>query len=159
MKAIQLKELVQKPDDLKVSELPDLEPASDKYLVKIHAAATNFFDVLQVQGKHQQKPDLPWIAGNEMAGEVVAQPTSPESKPKFQVGDRVFGSALGTFATQIHVPEVGLRPMPEGWSYAEASGLFTTAPTAYAALILRAQARKGTMVFHPVVELHLTDSR
>lgn len=143
MKAIQLHELVKGPDGLTVSDLPDLEPAKDKYLIKIHATATNFFDVLQIQGKHQQKPEFPWIAGNEMAGEILAQPTSPKSKPKFQVGDSIIGSALGTFATQIHVEEAALRAMPKGWSYAEASGLFTTAPTAYAALILRAQAKKG----------------
>ena len=143
MKAIQLKQLVKSPDELIVSDLPDLEPSADQYLIKVHATATNFFDVLQIQGKHQQKPDFPWIAGNEMAGEVLAQPKSPKSKPKFQVGDRVFGACQGTFATQIHVNEVDLRPMPKDWSYAEASGLFLTTPTAYAALILRAQAQKG----------------
>jgi len=143
MKAIQLKELVKGPDGLQISELPDLHASRDKYLIKIHAAATNFFDVLQIQGKHQQKPDFPWIAGNEMAGEVLAQPTSPSSKPKFQVGDRVFGAALGAFATQILVEEEALRPMPKGWSFAEASGLFYTAPTAYAGLVLRARAKKG----------------
>lgn len=143
MKAIELKQLVKSPNDLTVSDLPDLEPSADKYLIKIHAAATNFFDVLQIQGKHQQKPPLPWIAGNEFSGEILAQPKSPKSSPKFKVGDRVFGAALGTFATQIHVEEEALRPMPMGWSYPQASGLFYTAPTAYAALILRARAQKG----------------
>jgi NADPH:quinone reductase len=143
MKAIQLHELVKGPDGLTVSDLPDLKPEPDKYLIKIHAAATNFFDVLQIQGKHQQKPPFPWIAGNEFAGEVLAQPTGSKTTPKFKVGDKVFGATLGTFATQVNVPEVGIRPMPKGWSYAEASGLFYTAPTAYAALILRARAQKG----------------
>ena len=41
------------------------------------------------------------------------------------------------------VPEEDIRRMPKGWSYAQASGLFFTAPTAYAALILRARAQKG----------------
>lgn len=143
MKAIQLKKLVTGPDGLTISNLPDLKPLPDKYLIKIHAAATNFFDVLQIQGKHQQKPDFPWIAGNEMAGEVLAQPTALKTTPKFKVGDRVFGATLGTFATQVHVEEEGLRPMPKDWSFAQASGLFYTAPTAYAALILRARAKKG----------------
>src|ERR1700748_2234962 len=58
--------------------------------------------------------------------------------PKFKVGDQVFGAALGTFATQVLVDEVALRTKPAGWTYAQASGLFYTAPTAYAALILRA---------------------
>ena len=143
MKAIQLKQLVKSPDELTVSDLPDLQPAPDKYLIKVQATATNFFDVLQIQGKHQQKPEFPWIAGNEMAGEVVAQPTEPKSSPKFKVGDKIFGAQLGTFATQALVEEEALRPMPETWSYAEASGLFLTTPTAYAALILRGRAQKG----------------
>ncbi|KAK3721703.1 hypothetical protein LTR37_002868 [Vermiconidia calcicola] len=146
MKAIQLQQLVKGPDELTVSDLPDLEPSSDKYLIKVHAAATNFFDVLQIQGKHQQKPPLPWIAGNEFAGEIVAQPTVTKSSSKFKVGGKVFGATLGTFATQVHVEEVALRPMPDGWSYTQASGLFYTAPTAYAALILRARAQKGDYV-------------
>ena len=148
MKAIQLQQLVKGPDELTVSDLPDLEPSPDKYLIKVHAAATNFFDVLQIQGKHQQKPPLPWIAGNEFAGEIVAQPTATKSGSKFNVGDKVFGATLGTFATQVHVEEVALRPMPDGWSYAQASGLFYTAPTAYAALILRARAQKGINSSH-----------
>ncbi len=146
MKGIQLHKLVKSPDELTVSDLPDLEPSPDHYLIKIHAAATNFFDVLQIQGKHQQKPPFPWMAGSECAGEVVAQPTASKTTSKFKVGDKVFGAALGTFATQIHIPEVGLRPMPKNWSYAEASGLFYTAPTAYAALILRARAQRGKMI-------------
>ena len=158
MKAIQLKQLVKSPNELTISDLPDLEPLPDKYLVKIHAAATNFFDVLQIQGKHQQKPEFPWIAGNEGAGEIIAQPTSPKSKPKFKVRDRVFGATLGTFATQAHVEEEALRPVPEGWSYAEACGLFLTTPTAYAALILRARAQKG-MTYFPSGRVKLTERR
>ena len=138
--------MVKSPDELTVSDLPELQPAPDKFLIKVHAAATNFFDVLQIQGKHQQKPDFPWIAGNEMAGEVVAQPTEPKGSSKFKVGDKVFGSLLGTFATQVHAQEVDLRPMPKDWSFAEASGLFLTTPTAYAALILRGRAQKGEMI-------------
>lgn len=146
MKGIQLKQLVKSPNELQVSDLPDLQPAADKYLIKIHAAATNFFDVLQIQGKHQDKPAFPWIAGNEFAGEVVAVPSSSKGNLKFKVGDNVFGADLGTFATMILAGEEALRPMPKGWSYAQASGLFYTAPTAYAALVLRARAQKGRLI-------------
>lgn len=143
MKAIQIKELVREVADLRVTTLPDLQPAPDKYLIQIHAAATNFFDVLQVQGKHQSKPPLPWIAGSEFSGEVQAVPTA-KGHTKFKVGDQVFGATLGTFATQVLVDEVALRPKPAGWTYEQASGLFYTVPTAYAALVLRAKARAGT---------------
>lgn len=146
MKAIQIPELVKGPDDLRVATLPDLQPHPSRYLIKIHATAMNFFDNLQIQGKHQQKPPLPFIAGNEFSGEILAIPTSPPPNGKawrFGKGDRVFGGVLGAFATQMLVAEPDLRPIPKGWSYLGASSLFFTAPTAYAALRLRAHAKKG----------------
>jgi len=149
MKAIQLPALVKSPDELQVSNLPDLKPSATKYVIRIRACAMNFFDILQIQGKHQQRPPLPFIAGNEFAGEVLAVPTSTKSNPSFKVGDGVFGAGLGAFATMILADEVDLRPIPKGWDYKEASSLFYTAPTAYAALILRARAKQGKWrVFH-----------
>lgn len=144
MRAYQLTELVSNVDELRIVEIPDLHPHPDKYLIKIHAAAINFFDVLQIQGKHQQKPQFPWIAGNEFSGEILAVPTGLDpGSLKFKNGDKIFGAGLGAFATMIQAPEVDLRPVPRGWTHVEASSLFYTAPTAYAALILRAQAKKG----------------
>ncbi|EXJ56096.1 hypothetical protein A1O7_09027 [Cladophialophora yegresii CBS 114405] len=149
MRAIQLPALVKGPSELRVATLPDFQPHPSKYLVKLHAAAANFFDNLQIQGKHQQKPPLPFIAGNEFSGEIVAVPTATRDDGKqwrFKRGDRVFGAGLGAFATQFVASEADLRPVPSGWSYLEACSLFYTAPTAYAALILRAQAKKGDYV-------------
>lgn len=39
-----------------------------------------------------------------------------------------------------------MLPVPEGWSYAEAAGLFITAPTSYGALVARAHVKKGDYV-------------
>jgi NADPH:quinone reductase-like Zn-dependent oxidoreductase len=39
-----------------VTELPDPKPGPDDYLIEVHAAATNFFDILQIQGKYQHQP-------------------------------------------------------------------------------------------------------
>jgi NADPH2:quinone reductase len=44
------------PDQLKVSDLPDPKPSEDEYLIQVHAAAANFFDILQIQGKYQNQP-------------------------------------------------------------------------------------------------------
>jgi hypothetical protein len=46
----------QTPEGLKVSDLPDPVPKKDEYLIRVQAAATNFFDILQVQGKYQNQP-------------------------------------------------------------------------------------------------------
>lgn len=31
-------------------------PKDDEYLIQVHAAAANFFDILQIQGKYQNQP-------------------------------------------------------------------------------------------------------
>ena len=46
------------PADLKVSDLPDPIPENDEYLIEVHSAATNFFDILQIQGKYQNQPRM-----------------------------------------------------------------------------------------------------
>ncbi|KAJ9296942.1 hypothetical protein DTO271G3_4703 [Paecilomyces variotii] len=145
MRAIQVSQYVKGPLDLKVTELPTPSPSPDNYLIKIHSAGTNFFDLLQIQGKYQNQPPLPWISGAEFAGTVLATPTGA-STPKFKVGDRVFGASQGAYATHILAPEISLLPVPEGWSFEDAAGLFVTAPTSYGALVHRANVQPGDWV-------------
>ncbi|KAK0391952.1 hypothetical protein NLU13_1450 [Sarocladium strictum] len=148
MKGIQVKEYVKGPAELKVSDIPDPVPKPNEYLIQVHAAAANFFDILQVQGKYQNQPPFPWVSGAEFAGTVIATPSKPSSKGllKFPVGARVFGGAQGAFATKICVPEDTLLPIPDGWSFEDAAGLFVTAPTSYTALVVRAGIKKGDWV-------------
>ena len=60
MRAIQIEEYVSGPQDLTVTTLPNPSPNLDEYLIAIHATATNFFDLLQIRGKYQHQPPLPW---------------------------------------------------------------------------------------------------
>ena len=60
---------------MKVISLPTPESSPSTYLIAIHAAATNFFDLLQIRGRYQHQPPLPFISGAEFAGEILAQPT------------------------------------------------------------------------------------
>jgi len=140
----------QGPDDLTVTSIPDPTPSPDEYLIAIHATATNFFDLLQIRGKYQHQPPLPWTAGSEFSGVVLRTPSSSSSStsstPKFSIGDRVFGATQGGYATLIAARESHLRPVPAGWSFFDAAGLFVTAPTSYAALVTRARVRKGDYV-------------
>ena len=55
------------------------QPNPSAYLIAIHATATNFFDLLQIAGKYQHQPPLPFVSGSEFAGVVLATPTSPPS--------------------------------------------------------------------------------
>ncbi|KAH7374983.1 zeta-crystallin [Plectosphaerella cucumerina] len=145
MKAIQLTQYVKGPADLKVSDLPDPVPENDEYLIEVHSAATNFFDILQIQGKYQNQPPFPWIAGAEFAGVVLSTPSGYKN-PRFPVGARVFGSAQGAYASKCVAKELSMLPVPDGWSFQEAAGLFVTAPTSYAALVTRANIKEGDYV-------------
>ncbi|PCH07109.1 Polyketide synthase, enoylreductase [Penicillium occitanis (nom. inval.)] len=145
MRAIQLSEYVKGPLDLKITDLPTPSPTADKYLIEIHSAGTNFFDILQIQGKYQHQPPFPWISGTEFAGTILATPTSSRNH-KFKVGDRVFGAFQGAYATHILAPELSLLPVPRGWSFTDAAGLFVTAPTSYGGLVTRANVQAGEWV-------------
>ncbi|KAL2125259.1 hypothetical protein VTJ04DRAFT_1624 [Mycothermus thermophilus] len=145
MRGIQIKQYVKGPHELKVTDLPDPTPGPDEYLIEVHAAATNFFDILQIQGKYQLQPPFPWISGAEFAGVVLATPANSKN-PKFPVGSKVFGATQGAYATKCVAKEVSMLPVPEGWSFKEAAGLFVTAPTSYGALVVRAGIKAGDYV-------------
>ncbi|KAJ5734799.1 hypothetical protein N7533_013202 [Penicillium manginii] len=155
MRAVQVSEYVKvsiirhhpnkAPLDLKVTTVPTPTPSPDKYLIEIHSAGTNFFDILQIQGKYQHQPPLPWIGGAEFAGTITALPTAGTSL-KYKVGDRVFGATQGAYATHILAPEHTLLPVPSGWSFEDAAGLFVTAPTSYGGLVHRAGVKAGDWV-------------
>ncbi|CAJ2499678.1 Uu.00g025310.m01.CDS01 [Anthostomella pinea] len=154
MRGIQVVEYVKGPKELKVDELADPEPGAGQYLIQVHAAATNFLvrgtvphhsDILQIAGKYQNQPPLPWVAGAEFSGVVLSTPADSKS-PRFPVGSRVFGASQGAYATKVCAREHELLPVPEGWSFADAAGLFVTAPTSYGALVLRAGIKAGDYV-------------
>ncbi|OTA87218.1 hypothetical protein M434DRAFT_399589 [Hypoxylon sp. CO27-5] len=145
MRAIQVSRYVKGPKELKVTELPDPTPKPDEYLIEVHAAATNFFDILQIQGKYQLQPPFPWVSGVEFSGVILATPADSKN-PRFPIGSRVFGASQGAYATKACAAEQELMPMPLGWSFTDAAGLFITAPTSYGALVVRAGIRPGDWV-------------
>lgn len=74
------------------------------------------------------------------------------SSPRYRAGTRIFGAKQGAFATRIVAEEAEIRNVPVGWgendtsAAAAAAGLFVTAPTSYAALVLRAKLQPGEWV-------------
>src|SRR6202042_2105745 len=78
------------PEDLVVDDVADPTPGPGQLLVRVHAAAVNFPDVLLIAGKYQIKMPVPFAPGSELAGEVVAAGPGSYGAP-FRPGDRVFG--------------------------------------------------------------------
>ncbi|CAG8469375.1 5660_t:CDS:2 [Funneliformis caledonium] len=141
MKAIVINNWLKDVDEMKIDDnAPEPNLGDGQVLVEIRAAALNFFDILQVQGKYQVKPPFPFTPGIEFSGIVIK--TGKNCKKSFKPGDKVFGSAQGSFAERVAALSSDVYLIPDGLSFEEAAGLFVTFPTSYAALVIRAKLKK-----------------
>ena len=116
-------------------------PGPGQVLIQTRAAALNFFDVLQVQGKYQVKPPLPFTPGAEVAG--VVESLGPEVSG-LAAGDRVLAIVpLGGFAEYAVAPAESVFRIPAAMSFAEAAAMPIVYQTSYFALKRRAALQAG----------------
>lgn len=129
------------PEDLALAEVADPVPGPGQLLVRVHAAAVNFPDVLFIAGKYQIKIPPPFIPGNEIAGEVVGGDGAP-----FSPGRRVFGTTFGAFAELAVLDAATAAPLPDGVDFGSAAAFGVTYRTAYHALRSVARVAAGEWV-------------
>jgi NADPH2:quinone reductase len=131
------------PEDLTVDDVADPTPGPGQLLVRVHAAAVNFPDVLLIAGKYQVKIPVPFTPGSELAGEVVAAGDGASFGP----GDRVFGATpTGAFAELALLDAHQVSAVPDGIDFAPAAAFGVTYRTAYHALRSVAQVAEGDWV-------------
>ncbi|WP_156298472.1 NADPH:quinone oxidoreductase family protein [Mycobacterium paragordonae] len=130
------------PEELALAEVADPVPAPGQLLVRVHAAAVNFPDVLFIAGKYQIKIPPPFIPGNEIAGEVVAVGNGVTTT----LGQRVFGTTFGAFAELAVLDAATAAPVPDGVDFASAAAFGVTYRTAYHALRSVARVAPGEWV-------------
>ena len=130
-----------KPDDLELADLPDPVAGPGQAVIKVAAAALNFFDNLIIAGKYQYKPSFPFSPGAEYAG--VVESTGP-GITAVRPGDRVMGyERYGAARERLVVPADRLVPVPAGLDFDRAAGLSVTYGTSYYALKNRAGLKRG----------------
>ncbi|KAG4201402.1 hypothetical protein ERO13_A05G276800v2 [Gossypium hirsutum] len=104
--------------------------------VKVKATSLNYANYLQILGKYQEKPPLPFIPGSDYAGTVDA--VGP-AVTKFKVGDHVCSfAALGSFASFIVQDQSLLFGLPKGCDLVAAAALPVAFGTSHVALVHRA---------------------
>jgi NADPH2:quinone reductase len=130
------------PEDLVIDDVPDPVPGPGQLLVRVHAAAVNFPDVLFIAGKYQVKIPPPFIPGNEIAGEVIAAGEGALLRP----GQRVSGTTFGAFAEQALLDASQAELMPDDADFASAAAFGVTYRTAYHALRSTAAVTEGDWV-------------
>lgn len=147
MRAWQAAELGDPTDVLKLVDVPDPTPTAGQVLVRVHAVACNFPDILVCQGRYQERPPLPFTPGMEVSGEVVAVGEGATAR----VGDRVLGQTGlgGGYADLAVLDGQNVWPWPDGMTPGQAAGMFVTYQTGYCALHRRANIQPGeTLLVH-----------
>ena len=129
------------PDDLEVADIADPQPGPGEAVVRIKAAALNFFDTLIIAGKYQTKPPMPFSPAAEFAGQVESIGAGVTS---VGVGDRVMSYIrYGAARERIAIAADKLIKIPDRLDFDRAAGLCVTYGTTLYALKDRAKLAAG----------------
>ena len=116
MKAVVLREV---GGDLALEEWQEPSGA----VAAVRASGVNFADLLIRRGSYPQMPELPYVLGNEIAGELD--------------GRRVcaWSAGGGGYAERVEVDPAWVFDLPDGASFAAGASFLTTYLTAYIPLV------------------------
>ena len=129
------------PENLALEEIDDPVAAENEAVVQVYSASLNFPDGLQIQGKYQFQPPMPFTPGSEVGGIITSV---GENIQNFAVGDRVMATpGIGGLAEQVAVKADGLRKIPHSMDFKTAAGFAMIYTTSYYALKQRAQLQPG----------------
>lgn len=142
MKAIQIAEL-NGPGALAVVDLAEPSLGVDEILIDVKAAGVSFVDLLMTEGKYQDRPDLPFVPGIEVAGIVR---TAPEGS-RFAEGDRVAAYVkIGGYAQVVAASPVTTMLLPDELDFNQGAAIAMNFQTVHFALARRGRVRSGEHV-------------
>ena len=127
---------------LNYRDMPDAEPRPDEVVVRVAAAGLLFTDTLLALGHYQERPELPFIMGNEVSGQIIKLGSAVRH---LKIGDRVasVSDRFSCFAEQVALPAWLPARLPAKVPDTIAAALMSSYGTAQHALRQRAQLRSG----------------
>lgn len=134
------------PEVLKFEEVELAPPGKGEIRVRQTAIGVNFIDTYFRSGLYKA-PQLPFVAGNEGAGEVTAL---GEGVTDFKVGDRVgYSVTLGCYTSERNVPAAMAVKLPANISDETAAAIMLKGLTAEYLLHRSYAVKKGdTILVH-----------
>lgn len=138
---------VLKIDDVEKVSLKDID--EERVLIKVHSSSVNPFDYyhrmgfLPVRISNGFITPKQQIMGIDVAGTVEAV---SRDVTKFKVGDRVFGSCLGSHAEYVRARQSAITLIPNNITFNEAAAVPCVALSAVQAIKDVAQVKKGQKV-------------
>jgi NADPH2:quinone reductase len=132
------------PEVLTFEDVDVPAPGQGQVKLKQHACGVNFIDTYFRMGMYPSPVGLPFVAGNEGAGEVIA--VGP-GVTDLKVGDRVaYVVPLGGYAAERLLPADRAVKIPANISYEQAAGMMLKGMTAEYLLNRTFKVGKGTTV-------------
>jgi NADPH2:quinone reductase len=135
------------PEVLTFEQVDVAAPGPGQVRLKQRASGVNFIDTYFRMGMYPAPGGMPFIAGNEGAGDVVAV---GQGVTDIKVGDRVaYVSALGGYAEERLIVAERCVPLPAAISYEQAAGMMLKGMTAQYLLRQTFRVERGmTILVH-----------
>jgi NADPH2:quinone reductase len=129
------------PEALRLRDVDIPPPGLNEVQIRIEACGINFPDLLIIQGKYQEQPELPFIPCGEVAGVVEAVGAGVLG---YKPGDAVMAVTYrGGLAEFVNVPAAQVQHRPAGMSAQAAAAFPGVFGTSYHALKQRAELQPG----------------
>ena len=130
------------PEALTFEDIEIPAPGQGQVKIKQHAIGVNFIDTYFRMGMYPSPVGMPFVAGNEGAGEVIA--VGP-GVTDLKIGDRVaYVVPLGGYAGERLLPADRAVKLPANISYEQAAGMMLKGMTAQYLLNRTYKVGKGT---------------
>ena len=129
-------------EGLRYEDIDPPVPGPGEVSIGVEVVGLNFPDILMIKGLYQHRPRLPFVAGAEAAGRVLAV---GDGVHHVAIGDRVTGFNLlnGAMAEQFVVAANKVFALPDGVTMEQGACMALTYGTGYHALVDRARLSPG----------------
>ena len=132
------------PEVLTYEDVEVPAPGPGQIKIRNHACGVNFIDTYFRMGMYPSPVGMPFVSGNEGAGEVIA--VGP-GVTDMKVGDRVgYTSARGAYAAERLLPADRAVKLPEKISYEQAAAMMLKGMTVQYLLRRTYKVQKGDNV-------------
>ncbi|MDP2409660.1 MAG: quinone oxidoreductase [Pseudolabrys sp.] len=132
------------PEVLTLDDIEVPAPGPNQVKLKQHAIGVNFIDTYFRMGMYPSPVGMPFVAGNEGAGEVTA--VGP-GVTDIKVGDRIgYVTPLGAYAAERLLPADRAVKLPDNISYEQAASMMLKGMTVQYLLNRTFKVGKGTII-------------
>src|SRR4051794_37760690 len=135
------------PEVLTYEDVEVPAPGPGQIKIRNHACGVNFIDTYFRMGMYPSPVGMPFISGNEGAGDVIAVGSGVSD---IKVGDRVgYVTALGSYAAERNLPADRAVKLPDSISYEQAAAMMLKGMTTQYLVRRTYRVQKGdTVLIH-----------